>query len=460
MSGQRSAWAPFPTLAVAWIAFAQVLSFQGLAIWVIAGSTLTAVAVGGIARARHVPMAMLLGVAFTAGVPYLASTLGGDSAGPIVRASLMACGVSAAMAVLLHTRTPLAMLAASLMLLGGALGLGAAGHAVWLVGLWTVAALLTLTMLGVYTRDDLSQPRRRRALALTMIVVGLAGVVGLMLLGAVYGTPWTVPGAGPTISPSPTPTPSVTSASTPSPTPTPTPTPTRTTVTVTPPPVNISPPTRTPVTATASVPPPQTSSAQPSPSLSPSLSSSPTVTSSPTPSVTPTPTLTPTPSPTPTPPVVAQRTINPILLVLLLIAAGLLALLLFVVVLLLLWRVLVALLWASTARRLRRGSRGHRITGAWTWVRLRRARYDRPLPVSASPDIAVGLATAARDTDLAQVAQLAADVSYNPLTVVSDEDVALAWSSAKRAGRRPRGATLRERWRWSGRRPKAARALL
>jgi len=458
MSGHRSSWAPFPTLAVAWIAFAQVLSFQGLAIWVIVGSTLTCLAVGGLARARHVPVAMLLGVLFTAAVPFLASTLGGNSAGPIVRASLMACGVSAAMAILLHTRTPLTMLAASLMLLGGALGLGAAGQAVWLVGLWTVAALLTLAMLGAYTRDDLSETRRRRAVASTMIVVGLAGVAGLLLLGAVYGTPWTVPGAGPTIAP-PTATPTVTPTVTPTPTPTatpptsvpPLPTPSRTPPLVTPPPVLITPP--TPPSATASVLPTRTLAITPAPTPTP------TITPTPTPTITPTPTVTPTPTPTTTP-VVAEKPINPILRLLLLIAAGLLALALLVLLALLAWRLLVAALWARTRRGLRRGSRGNRIAGAWTWVRLRRARYDRPLPVSASPDVAVGVAEAAHDTDLARVARLTADVSYNPLTVVTDDDVDAAWTAARAAGRRPRGASLRERWRWSGRRPKTARDLL
>ena len=46
-----SAWALWPTVAVSWIAFAQVLSFQGLAVWVIGGSLLTALVVLPLARA-------------------------------------------------------------------------------------------------------------------------------------------------------------------------------------------------------------------------------------------------------------------------------------------------------------------------------------------------------------------------------------------------------------------------
>jgi hypothetical protein len=151
---------------------------------------------------------------------------------------------------------------------------------------------------------------------------------------------------------------------------------------------------------------------------------------------------------------------NPILRLLLLILAALLALLLLVVLALLAWRLIVAALWGSTRRRLRRGRRGQRIAGAWTWVRLRRARYDRPLPVNASPDVAIDLATASRDAELAKVAALASAASFDAQAVFTDADVDEAWIAARVAGERPRGATLRQRWRWSGRTPKAAQARL
>ena len=136
---------------------------------------------------------------------------------------------------------------------------------------------------------------------------------------------------------------------------------------------------------------------------------------------------------------------------------ALLALLLLLLLVQILRRVAVGLLWWRERRRLQRGDREQRAIGAWTWVRLRRARYDAPLPVYASPDVAVAWARRAGDPDVLKVAEIVSKVAFDPHGSVSRVDGKVVWVAARAAGRRPSGASLRQRWRWSARTPRQAR---
>jgi len=380
----RSHWVLWPTLIMSWIAFAQILSFQGLAIWVVGGSILTALVVLTVVRARRRLLSLLAMVVMTFAAPALAEWLGGDTAGPITRASLMACGVTGAMAVILHTRYPLALLIPSLLLLGGAMGLGAAGSAPWPVGGWAVAAASTAAALGPYRNADLRDRRRLIPFAGLLSLAGVIGIAMLTLASAVFSRPWTIPGSA---------------------------------------------------------------SGGDGP-----IESRPVVTD-------------------PAPIIVAPDQFDLwklLLAVVALIAAtvliGVVLLLLAAIVVIPLMflgrQVLIAFQWRRERRRLQRGDPNARAVGAWTWVRLRRARYEEPLPVSASPDVAVRWASDSHEPDVLKVAQIVQKVAFATDGYITRTDNRRVWPAAIAAGRRPRGASLRDRWRWGRRTVKATfRAL-
>jgi hypothetical protein len=118
------------------------------------------------------------------------------------------------------------------------------------------------------------------------------------------------------------------------------------------------------------------------------------------------------------------------------------------------------LLWSRLRQALQRGTPEQRAVGAWTWVRLRRARHRRPLPINASPDVAAGWAKSQGDDALALVAQSAAAVAFNPGAQVPESAAVDAWQAAIEAARAPSDATLRQRWAWSRRLPRSVRAEL
>lgn len=376
---QPSLWSIWPTLGASWIAFAHAVSFQGLAIWVLGGCVLTALTVALFVRAHRRILSLLAMVVMTFAVPAIAEWIGGNTAGPVTRASLMACAVTGAMVVILGTRYPLAILVPSLVLLGGALGLGAAGSALWLVGVWCVAAAVTVAILGPFTNLDLRSRRRLLPFAIMLGAAGAIGVVALIPAALLLGTPWTMPGAT-----------------------------TVAAIDVVPPPVTTPPP----VTDTT----------------------------------------------TPPPITVPVEEQNLVVSLIVIVALALLLLLLLLLLIQLLRRAVVALLWVRERQRLQRGDREERVIGAWTWVRLRRARYDQPLPLYASPDVAVRWAQDAGDVDVRRVAQLAARVAFNPGAEAMRADAKEAWLCARVAGRRPYGASLRQRWRWSARTPRSVRS--
>lgn len=394
----RPAWPLVPTLLVTWVAFGQVVSLSGLAIWVVGGSLLGALVVSSFAGAGRRGLAVVTMVLLTGGVAFLARTVGGDSAGPITRASLMATGVAGAMGLILQTRYPAAVLAAAVVLLGGATGLGAAGRAPWLIGAWAVAAAATLAMLGPYSRADLRARRRLVPLVVSLVAAGLAAVVVIGAATPALRSPWTIPGAADVTGEDQT------------------------------------------------SPPPPTTTAEP-PTAPPSAvptSATPPTTTAPPPSAVPTPPSTVDPVDRDTvdaTSIVVVSALILVLLVLLLVAVAVLR------------RLLAWLRWRRLRRRLGTGSPRDRVVGAWTWVRLRRVRYDEPLPVSASPDVASTARSPYADRALQDVAQRAARVAYDSASAPSDADAEAAWSAALVAGSAPDGAGARSRWRWAARPP-------
>jgi hypothetical protein len=381
-----------PTLLVTWVAFGQVVSLSGLAIWVVGGSLLGALVVSSFAGAGRRGLAVVTMVLLTGGVAFLARTVGGDSAGPITRASLMATGVAGAMGLILQTRYPAAVLAAALVLLGGATGLGAAGRAPWLIGAWAVAAAATLAMLGPYSRADLRARRRLVPLVVCLVAAGLAAVVVIGAATPALRSPWTIPGAA-----------DVTGEDQTSP------------------------------------PPPPTTAPPPS-----AVPTSPPPTTAPLPSAVPTPPSTVDPVDRDTVDATSIVVVSALLLVLLVLV---------LVAVAVLRRVLAWGRWRRLRRRLGTGSPRDRVVGAWTWVRLRRVRYDEPLPVSASPDVASTARSPYADRALQDVAQRAARVAYDSASAPSDADAEAAWSAALVAGSAPDGAGARSRWRWAARPP-------
>jgi MFS family permease len=375
-----SAWALWPTLAATWVAFSHVVSFQGLFIWVIGGSILTAVIVMPLAFAHRRLLSLLAMLVLPFLIGGLADYLGGASAGPITRSALMASAVTGAMSVVLAGRYPQWIVPISIILLGGALGLGAADQVLWLVGMWTVAAALTFSMLGPYRQEHLRERRRLIPFAAMLALCGVVAVIGLAIVAPFVDSPWTIPGTGQTDS-------SV-----------------------------AEPPAVAEADAPEVVVPEVESVAEP-------------------------------------PESVIEQVINWLVVVLLVV----LLLVLLLIVYALLRRVWAAARWSLLRFRLRRGSPQARIVGAWTWVRLRRVRYEQPLPLWMSPDIAQDWARSSGEPELAEVAANASLIAFSPETD-SLELPSLgttSWSAALVCGRAPQGS-LRQRWRWSARGPRVS----
>jgi hypothetical protein len=386
-----SAWALWPTLGATWIALAHVVSFQGLAIWVIGGSLLTALVVLPLSLAHRRLLAILAMMAMTVLVPALAENLGGNTAGPISRASLVSCAVTGAMALALGTRYPLAIVPTSLLLLAGALGLGAAERTPWLVGLWTVAAAVTVAMVGPFRQPHLRDHRRLVPFALMLASAGAVSIVALIVTAPLMPAPWTIPGSG--------------------------------------------------IIAVPAEPPGSAATESAAADASADDVSSP-------------PEATDTQETIEPPPAGAVTVEEASSLLSWLAWALLLLLLLLILVLLALiaLRVRALLAWTLLRRRLSRGTPEQRAIGAWTWLRLSRARIDRPLPVSASPDVAVAWARGEGEPDVLTVAAIVTIVAFNPSGTLSPAQADAAWAAARRGGRMPSGP-LRSRWRWSARGP-------
>jgi len=197
-SGLPPVWPLLPTLAVTWLVFAQALSFGGLVLWVIVPSLAQVLLVRVIARTGLVTVGYVAAAVLTPMWALAANTLGGFYSGPVARSALLASGLTLAGLVMLDSRRPVLVLVPSGLLLIGALGLGAAAASVVFTGLWMCAAILTLLMLGPYTREDLRAGARLVLVARTMLIGGLVAVVGSTVAVSFMGSPWQSTGLIPT----------------------------------------------------------------------------------------------------------------------------------------------------------------------------------------------------------------------------------------------------------------------
>lgn len=385
---RASLWVLWPTLGATWIAFAQVLSFQGLVLWVVGGSLLGGSVVGVLAGFGRPLLALVAMVVLPIVVAGATEFVGGTTAGPITRSSLMATAVAGSMGLLLNTRWPASMLLPSLFLLGGALGLGAAEDVLWLSGLWAVAAVATLAMFGPLRNEHLRDRARLAPFSLLLVGLGLVAVVATVGLSLFLRDPWTIPGASSVSAP-------VSPQSTP-------------------------PPAEAP-----------TSVEEPVSVTTPEVESS---------------------------SVAASRdsvVVSVLRLILFALALALLAAIVIVVI----WRLLVGLRWWWLRRRLRSGSASDRVVGAWTWLRLQRARWGLPLPAYASPDVATEWARKVGAPDVLAVAEVVALVAYDPSAHVDSGNARACWQAARRAGR-ARSGTWRDRIRCGFTTPTRVRARL
>jgi len=385
----------WPTLGATWIAFAQVVSFQGLVLWVISGSLLGGVVVGTLAHHGRRVLALAAMVALPVVVAGLSEVLGGSTAGPITRSSLMATAAAGAMGLLVKSRNPYLMVLPSLMLLGGALGLGAAKDVLWLGGMWAVAAAATLAMLGPFRKEHLRARERLAPFALLLMGLGFAAIVATVAFSFLLRDPWTIPGAG------------VDSA-------------------VSEPSLS-SPESPTPIKPEDSGDSSETSSSLVDPTANEQSVQEADVES-------------------------GQESVQESVVtsLLRLIVLLVILLLLLAVLAVVIWRLSVGLRWWLVKRRLRRGSAAEQVLGAWTWLRLQRARRDAPLPAYVSADVAVAWARDAGDVDLLAVAQVAGEVAYDPGRQVSQEQAQACWRAARRgalAGQSNRLARIRTGFR-------------
>ena len=390
-----SLWTLWPTLAATWVAFSYVISFQGLFIWVIGGSILTAGVVLPLALAHRRLLAVIAVLVSPLVIAGLAELLGGESAGPITRSGLMASGVTGAMSLVLCGRYPRWIVPLSIVLLGGALGLGAANRVFWLVGVWTVAAALALSMLGPYRQEHLRERRRLIPFAAMLSLSGVVAIVVLIAVNPFIGQPWTIPGSG-----------QVESSSLEDP--------------LAQQEIIIE------VESLQETTEPAIDSESPLPDSS-------------------------------EPPVETETLIEKVINWFLWSLVSVLFLILLILVYALVRRLVVSIRWFMLRFRLRRGTPEEQIAGAWTWVRLRRAKFERPLPLWMSPDIAADWARVHGEPELGVVAANASLVAFS-----TDLDVSVlptlsesSWAAAVKVGRTPPGS-LRQRWRWLARAPRVS----
>lgn len=188
-SGLAPLWPLMPTLIVNWLVFTQVLTAPAVVLWVVLPSLAQIVLVRGIARTGLVWLAFLLGALMTPFWAVTADLLGGVYAGPVARSALLASGLTLAGLAMLTTRLPGLVLLPAVGLLAGALGLGAAGRAEVLVGLWVWAGIMTLLMLGPYRREDLRGRGRLIPLLRAIALSGAIAILGTGIAAATLGPP-------------------------------------------------------------------------------------------------------------------------------------------------------------------------------------------------------------------------------------------------------------------------------
>jgi hypothetical protein len=471
-----------PLLVVTWLVALQVLSFRGVAIWVVLGSLLCVYVVGGLFESGRIKIGLFVAAVLPVGVALLADVLGGSTAGPLARSTLIVCGLASVATAIAFTRYRSLSVLVMTVMFGAVLGLGAAQSVgVW-VGVWIVAAGYTLVLLGPYRRTEL-RGDRARSVANVLVSVGVLGVLGFTVAGAFIGTPWTIPSRADvqaSVDPSGSADPGVAS-------------------------VPLVPQKATPLDGEAesnttdpvipeseqSVKPESTvDPILPPPPVEPAVADSETLPVEVSPaevvegvidpvipeseqSVDPVSTVDPLLPPPPVEPAVAESevlpveesplesTINAIAVFITALVLGLLLFLFLWFVLAVIRRVGVALRWWSIRRLLRSGPPRSRVIGSWEWVRLRLAQQGSALPVSLSPDTAGVWARNNAEPELDSLSTLVAPVAFDRWAEPNSEVASEAWRRARSVDRlHVTRASWRTRWRWAGRGPGfASRAL-
>lgn len=185
-------WAVLPTLAINFAVFAQILSFQGLVLWVVSTSIVSWFVVSVCLKSHRRTFAWIAGLLMPLAFAALAEFIGGTSSGSIARAAFLSCGLTSAAAIMGVTHYSRLLLVPMTFLLVSALALGATGNAVAWVGAWVVAAGFSLMILGPYSEHELLPCERLRFVAIVMGIGGLAAVVGTAAATALVQQPWIV----------------------------------------------------------------------------------------------------------------------------------------------------------------------------------------------------------------------------------------------------------------------------
>jgi hypothetical protein len=378
----RKPWPILPTLIVNWIAFAQALAFSGLVVWVVVAS-LSAIGVMQAAfragfRKTAYGSGLVLTILWAAG----SEAFAGPYEGPTTRAALLACGLTVASMILLQSRLPILILAPAVMLFAASLGLGAAGSAAAIVGMWIVAAITTILMLGPYTAQDLAGRARMAIVVRTLLIGGLVGVGATLVASWFMGKPWVSASLVPTQLVAPY-TPGEPGAA-----------------------FSLF---DTVVIGLVTL----------FQAFIPPVGAQPGI------------------------PLLWVQIVKWIIWVAVVVTIG--------------WpfarRLWAWASWRVLRAKLSRGDARQRVIGAWTWARLRLAWRDAPLPIWASPDVAIAMAAERDDEHLLMIAQTASRAAYNPRAVVTDEEADQAWNAALEMDILGDEVTVMDYWRWSSQRP-------
>lgn len=188
-------WAVLPLVFLSATMLGQVVALRGLVAWVLAPMLAACWLVGlacGQGR-RLVPWLLALGLGPL--VAFLAETIGGETAGPITRSSLVAVSLGCTAVLLSRTRVPASSLIPAAGIAFAAVGLGGAGALLPWTGAWVVLAGATLAFLGPYAAVDLRDARRLGTLIAVLAAGGLAAIVTAVAVSGALGRPWVPPAA-------------------------------------------------------------------------------------------------------------------------------------------------------------------------------------------------------------------------------------------------------------------------
>ena len=188
--------AVMPVLAVNWLVLDQAVSLSGLVLWVVGGSIAAWFLIKTTADAGLRVLTLTLVVALPVAFGALSNAIGGNTSGPLARATFIYAGLTGVACVIVATRYTRAVLLPLLAMLASGLALGATGSSYVWIGAWVVAAGFCLLLLGPYSESELIRGDRRRQVVGVLAGASLTGVVSGILYAAIFKNPWTIPGAG------------------------------------------------------------------------------------------------------------------------------------------------------------------------------------------------------------------------------------------------------------------------